>query len=220
MTEKIRAAASSSPTLGAVSDGPDAAGAPGHPDSCRICPHPPQPLELPPVSQTDVPRGFPEPGCRILVMPRAGSGWPEARIRSGVNMPGMRDSRAGFAATDPGVLAAAAQGPARGHGQPDPIAAPGRLAVTPAAQAAAPLTTPQHHHDGRAAPVVTVRHRQNPGRPGQQAVTGSRAGPGRGGARALREHCGRDGPPPAGSSSGETAIRPASSIGPNLHGRW
>jgi hypothetical protein len=56
----------------------------------------------------------------------------------------MRDSRAGFAATDPGVpgagpvpgaLAAAARGPARGQGQPDPIAAPDRLAVTPAAWA-------------------------------------------------------------------------------------
>jgi hypothetical protein len=32
-------------------------------------------------------------------------------------------------------------------------------------------------------------------------------------ARALREHCGRDGSPPAGSSSGETAVRPASSTG-------
>ena len=49
----------------------------------------------------------------------------------------MRDSRAGFAWTDPGVpgagagALAAAHGPARGQGQPDP-SAPGRLAVTPA----------------------------------------------------------------------------------------
>ena len=31
---------------------------------------------------------------------------------------------------------------------------PGRPAVTPAARAGPPLTTSQHHHDGRAAPVV------------------------------------------------------------------
>jgi len=86
----------------------------------------------------------------------------------------MRDSRAGFAATDPGVpgagavpgaFAATARGPARGHGQPDPIAAPGRLAVRPAARAGSPLTTAPGHHDGRAAPVVTAWHRVNPGRP-------------------------------------------------------
>jgi hypothetical protein len=38
--------------------------------------------------------------------------------------------------------------------------------------------------------------------------------------RALRERCGRAGSPLAGSSSGETAIRPASSIGPDLQARW
>jgi len=88
-------------------------------------------------------------------------------------MPGMRDSGAGFAAADPGVPGAGAgiwrprrgrPGPVRGHGRPDPIAAPGRLAVTSAARAAAPLATSQGHHDGRAAPVVTVRRRDNPGR--------------------------------------------------------
>ncbi len=49
------------------------------------------------------------------------------------------------------------------------ITALGRLAVTPAARAGSPLRTSQHHHDNRAAHVVTLGHRENPGRPGQHA---------------------------------------------------
>jgi hypothetical protein len=37
------------------------------------------------------------------------------------------------------------------------------------ARAGSPLITSQHDHDNRAAPVVTLWHRENPGRPGQHA---------------------------------------------------
>ena len=56
--------------------------APGHPGSCRICPRRPRTLELPRFPRLMCP-GFPEPGCRILVMLRAGSGRLEVRLRSG-----------------------------------------------------------------------------------------------------------------------------------------
>src|SRR6266581_4483230 len=96
----------------------------------------------------------------------------------------MSDSRAGFAATDPGVPGAGVgtRRPRCGPGRARPagsVTAPGRLAVT-AARAGSPLTTPQGHHDRRAAPAVTLWHREDPGRPGQRA----RPGPGPGQARA------------------------------------
>ena len=61
---------------------------PGHPESCRICPHPPQTFELP-----RSPRRFDVPWVsrsrvgRILVIPRAGSGWFEV-VFDQVSMPG------------------------------------------------------------------------------------------------------------------------------------
>jgi hypothetical protein len=137
----------------------------------------------------------------------------------------MRDSRAGCRRdrSRRAGRGAGARRPRRGRPGACPrarpagsIAAPDRPAVTPAARAAAPLTTPQHQHGGRAAPVVTARHRQNPGRPGQQAVTGSRAGPGHApAARALAPAAlaGRAGKAPAaGQPASHTVPAPARSV--------
>jgi hypothetical protein len=65
-----------------------------------------------------------------------------------------------------------------GHGQPDPIAAPGGLAVRPAARAGSPLTTARGHHDGRAAPVVTLWRRGRTLDGPISECDRSRAGPG------------------------------------------
>ncbi len=91
----------------------------------------------------------------------------------GLNMPSDEGSRAGFTETDPGAPGAGSAPapslrPPRGlpAGKASRIhRAPGRPAITPAASAGPPLTTSQHHHDSRAAPVSTARHRENPGRP-------------------------------------------------------
>jgi hypothetical protein len=158
---------------------------PGHPDNCRICPHPPQPLSFPPVSPDDLMRpGFPGVGS-----PDSGhaTGWiwlarSSSSIR--VNMPSDegqprrlrrdRSRRAGPGGRRPRCDRPEARPRARPAGS---SAAPGRLAVTPAARAGSPLTTLQHHHDSRAAPVVTVWHgRTLDGR--SASATESRARPG------------------------------------------
>jgi hypothetical protein len=88
----------------------------------------------------------------------------------------MSDSRAGFAGTDPGVAGRGDRYPApslRPRGLPAGKASlihhgPGPVG-TPVARAGSPLRTSQGHHDNRAAPVVTLGHRDNPGRPGRHA---------------------------------------------------
>jgi hypothetical protein len=89
------------------------------------------------------------------------------------------------------------------------IATPGRLAITTAARAGSPLTTSQHHHDSRAAPAVTARHRENPGRPIASA-TGSRAGPGTRPGPGARPAAlaGRTGKIPAAGQSASNTVPP------------
>jgi len=126
-------------------------------------------------------------GCRVVVMLRAGSGWLEVRIRSGCACPAVSDGRAGFAATDPGVPGAGA-GARRPRcdrprvfprvfprARPADPSRPGPAGRHAGRRAGAPLTISQGHHDGRAAPVGAVRHRENPGRPIRVTVPG-RAG--------------------------------------------
>ena len=69
---------------------------------------------------------------------------------------------------------------ARGPCQPDPIAAPARAAVTPAARGRLTAGEPcgGGHHDSRAAPVVTARHREKPRTARSASMAGS---PGRAG---------------------------------------
>ncbi len=55
-----------------------------HPDTCaRVAPHPPRTVDLPRFPDDLRYLGSRSRGCWILVMLRAGSGWPEVRIRSG-----------------------------------------------------------------------------------------------------------------------------------------
>jgi hypothetical protein len=172
--QKIRAAASSPHTTRSRGR-PGRCRAPGHPESCRICPHPPQTLELARSPRRfDVPwvsrSRLPDSGCYGLDL--AGS----KLYSTGVSMPGDewqprrlrrdRSRRAGRGGRCPASLRPRGLPAGRPAGS---IAASGSLAVTPAARAGSPLRTSQHHHDHRAAPAVTRWHRDNPGRPGQQA---------------------------------------------------
>jgi hypothetical protein len=85
----------------------------------------------------------------------------------------MSDSRAGFAGTDPGVpgAGAGARAPSlRPRGLPAGTASrihpgPGAAGRHDGRAAGAPLTTSQGRHGNRAAPVVTLWNRENPGRP-------------------------------------------------------
>jgi hypothetical protein len=90
--------------------------------------------------------------------------------------PAMSGGRAGFAETGPGVPGAGAGTRPRCSPGACPRARPARIhhglgaAGRPTGRAGR-LTaeTSQVHHDNRAAPVVTLGHRENPGRPGQHA---------------------------------------------------
>ena len=133
--------------------------APGRPDSGRVCPHPPQTLKLPRFPYSCA-LGFPEPGCRIPVALRAGSGLPKARIRPGRAGPAISDSRAGSTEADPGVPGVGTRRPrcgpgsCRGHGQPDrPRLRAGWPSRRP--RAGSPLMTSPGPRGNHAAPVVT-----------------------------------------------------------------
>jgi hypothetical protein len=146
--------------------------APGHPDICRICPHPPQT----PCASPGFPDDLMSPGFPGVGLPDSGhaTGWillARSSYSIGLNMPSDegqprrlrrdRSRRARRGGRRPRLRCGrpGACPRARPAGS---IPALGRLAVTPAARAGAPLRTSQHHHDSRAAPVVTVRHRQKP----------------------------------------------------------
>jgi hypothetical protein len=134
----------------------------------------------------------------------------------------MSGCRAGFAETGPGVSGAGVgTRPRCGPGAcprarpAESITASGRLAVTPAARAGSPLRTSQGHHGDRAAHVVTLWHRQNPGRPGQHAWPGPSPGRARAPARVFAPAilAGPAGKVPAsGQLAGLTVSTPARSV--------
>ena len=118
--------------------------APGHPDNCRICPHPPQPLSFPRFPRRLMCRGFPGVGS-----PDSGhaTGWNLAASNPVFDR-GEHAQRRGTAppasprpiparqarGPAPGALAAAAQGPARPPrsflpGKRNPTAQPGASQV-------------------------------------------------------------------------------------------
>ena len=119
--------------------------APGHPDSCRVCPHPPQTLELPRFPRLMCP-GNPGAG-----LPDSGhaTGWIWLARRSysiGVSMPGdewqprrLRRDRSRRAGAGAGTRPRCGPGACPRARPAGSITAPGRLAVTPAARAGSPL---------------------------------------------------------------------------------
>jgi hypothetical protein len=175
MTENQRGCLVLHTTLGGVRGGSNAARRQDIQIPAGVACTTPQTVDLPPVSQTI--RCALGSGVGLLDSGHA-TGWIW-RARSsyliGVSLPGgIGDGRTGFAETGPGV-------PGAGDGARHPrCGRPGGLTVGEASRIPRGLgqagrhsgrvdrltaENSQHHHDSRAAPVVTIQHQENSGRP-------------------------------------------------------